>query len=275
MDMHAIAQSIGYRPSVRRSDPKASHGVKVRRTRWDLEMSDGDLDNYRSSQDEQAVWRRVVGLEFEDFAGPVYNLHVEGDESYVVEGIGVHNCVGHAWAGWLQAAPMRTMRGPSPYAIYDRCVLIDEWAQNDQDPNRQFGTSVRAGAKVLAEQGRVAEYLWAFDVDTVRRWVLGGRGTVVLGIEWHGGMMRPDNEGFVRPIGGVVGGHAILLCGIDDRRGFATMQNSWGTDYGGWGQNGRSVGAGRCRISLEHLDELIRRDGEAATAVEKAIERRP
>jgi len=49
---------------------------------------------------EGVYWRSVREVLTEDYQGWVHNLSVEGDQSYVAEGVGVHNCtiatVGHA-----------------------------------------------------------------------------------------------------------------------------------------------------------------------------------
>jgi intein/homing endonuclease len=39
------------------------------------------------------MWRKVNSVEEGQFyTGTVYNLEVEGDHSYIANGIGVHNC---------------------------------------------------------------------------------------------------------------------------------------------------------------------------------------
>ena len=94
MDMYAIGQALGLRPAIellRRGKPGSA--AASRRESWRITVSAGDLSN-RSRQDASHVWRKVVGLEHEDWAGFVYNIEVEGDHSYVAEGVGVHNCVG-------------------------------------------------------------------------------------------------------------------------------------------------------------------------------------
>jgi hypothetical protein len=46
-----------------------------------------------AAQDDDAMWRPVDSIEQVDFDGWVYNFEVERDNSYVADGIGVHNCV--------------------------------------------------------------------------------------------------------------------------------------------------------------------------------------
>lgn len=162
------------------------------------------------------------------------------------------HCVGYAWAGWLAAEPVR-QRPMDPDGIYRLAQYLDEWEGEAYD-----GTSVRGAAKVLRTTGHVSEYRWAFDIDTALSHVMEA-GPVVLGVDWHDGMMETDRDGFVWPYGRVVGGHAVLWYGADLRSGYARVRNSWGP---AWGLRGN------CRITLDDLDGLIRRDGECCTAAE-------
>lgn len=97
VQMFQIAVRLGMMPALRRSEPKPTGNVLTRQPRYDLTFSqDEPVDNYRRSQDENHCWRKVRLLTLEDYNGPVFNLHVHGDESYVADGLGVHNCVANA-----------------------------------------------------------------------------------------------------------------------------------------------------------------------------------
>ena len=176
-------------------------------------------------------------------------------------------CVGHGWAGWLMASPTRTRNGPPPFTIYRECVAVDEWSQNDAeaggpDSGLQFGTSVRAGAKVLEARGHIDEYVWGFDVDTVKRYVL-LRGPVVFGADWYTGFFTPDSKGFIRATGIVEGGHAYLCSGYSKNLKAFRCLNSWGRS---WGQQ-----KGKFWLPEEVLAQLFTDGGEAASAIEKKI----
>ena len=163
------------------------------------------------------------------------------------------SCVGHAWAGFLMAAPTMT-RNVDPFDLYHGAQRNDEW-----DGEQYDGSSVRGGAKYLQDQGRLSSYVWAFEAQTVADFILAGHGTVVVGTNFYDQMFRPDTHGFVQPFGRIVGGHAYLLCGYSRTRGVFRIQNSWST---AWGEHGRAW------ITGEHMDALIRSDGEACAAVE-------
>lgn len=175
---------------------------------------------------------------------------------------GTPTCVGHGTHHYLLCSPIRNTKSiPSPYKIYDEAQLIDEWPGTDYD-----GTSVRAGMKYLKSQGYISTYQWAFDGATVVNHIL-TNSPVVIGVDWWEGMMATTEDGFVYPRGRQVGGHCVVVVGVntkakcpDGRIGFATFLNSWGRDWGSLN--------GRGRIAIEDLDSLIRAQGEACVATE-------
>lgn len=171
-------------------------------------------------------------------------------------------CVGQAWRGWLNGAPLMTKTGQDAFSIYDQCIVNDEWSDNDVDPDRQFGTSVRAGAKVLQAAGHVSSYVWAYRVEDVRAFLLSGQGTLVFGTNWYNGMFDVDRNGFVNLTGRIAGGHAYKATGWSDTQEAVRCQNSWGT---GFGQKGRFW------LRANDLQRLLDEQGEACAAVERKV----
>lgn len=86
--MYDIAQALGYRPVIDNRASTQNRYAKFRQPRWTLSISTKDSNNY-STQDDSYVWRKVRKLEFEAFEGPFYSFGVEGDNSYVAEGVGM------------------------------------------------------------------------------------------------------------------------------------------------------------------------------------------
>ena len=180
-------------------------------------------------------------------------------------------CVGHGWKNWLRCEPMRTEKGgPSQWDIYRAAVLLDPWGDNDDEahhedgnPHMDSGTSIRAGAEAVLATGRLKSYLWAFELAPVIEWVL-TQGPVVLGINWYSSFMNPGADGIIKitPTARSVGGHAILMRGLDMRRSLATLENSWGDAWG----NG-----GACYLPLGDLERLIHEDGECCSAIEQKL----
>lgn len=151
-------------------------------------------------------------------------------------------CVGHGWTAWRNAAPVQPATPLlSDYAIqaYDYAQSVDEWS----DTPPEEGTSVQAGAKAMVRDGALgAGYLWARSLSELVTW-LGNYGSAVVGTLWREGMFHPDGLGFVKPTGGIAGGHCYHVYGYDGFRGYDDLsnvrlkfQNSWGET---WGDGGR------------------------------------
>lgn len=97
VQMMQIGLSLGLVPSLHRSEPKPTGSVRSRQPRYDVKLGHANQqENWRRSVSDRHCWRKVRLLVVENFDGHVYNLHVHGDESYVADGIGVHNCVSNA-----------------------------------------------------------------------------------------------------------------------------------------------------------------------------------
>ncbi|MEN3313212.1 MAG: hypothetical protein V7645_2541, partial [Actinomycetota bacterium] len=144
MDMYAIGQALGLRPTIERRRGKPNGAAATRRDAWRVTVSTGGRST-RSSQDDVYVWRKVVGLEHEEWAGFVFNFEVEGDHSYVAEGVGVHNCVGFGISRLTSQLNRKLYDG---FWLYHEAQRIDEWPGEDYD-----GTSVRAGLDILRKRG--------------------------------------------------------------------------------------------------------------------------
>jgi hypothetical protein len=157
-------------------------------------------------------------------------------------------CVGFAWGHDIAAEPAV---GPvdNGYArfIYHEARFIDEWVGEDYE-----GTSVLAGAKVMTKLGWISEYRWAFSTDDVLA-TLGSLGPVILGVNWYSDMFDTDANGYVHVSGQLLGGHAILITGVDFENSRVQLHNSWGQS---WGQNGKAW------LSFSDLDRLLHEQGE-------------
>lgn len=104
LDMFNIANALGMLPSLQISDPKISHGVKSRQRRYDVYIRDR-REPLHAVVEEKCVWRQVQGIEKAHFEGRVYNFEVCGDNSYVADCVGVHNCVfSNSFRPWVAGA---------------------------------------------------------------------------------------------------------------------------------------------------------------------------
>lgn len=180
-------------------------------------------------------------------------------------------CVEHGWTSRINDAPFMRKTGLPQFDYYRIAVGLDEFPGNDHERRApvsqlQYGTSVRAGAKVGQQLGLIESYLWAESVEDVRAWHLTGRGGVVLGITWKSDMFRTDSDGFISYTGTVEGGHCVASKGWSDtvkRKGRIVralrIKQSWGNS---WGERGF------CWITEDDLAKAFQDDGEFCAPTE-------
>jgi hypothetical protein len=160
-------------------------------------------------------------------------------------------CVAYALCGMLLGEPISN-QFINPHGLYRGAKLVDEYAGENYD-----GTSVRAGAKVLAALGFISEYLWAFNVDTMINTVL-ERCPMTVGTNWYAGMANPT-AGLLVPKGRLLGGHAYYIFGVDTRTEQFDVRGSYGRTW--------AIG-GNAKIGFDSMARLLKEDGEALIAIE-------
>jgi len=139
--------------------------------------------------------------------------------------------------------------------IYWEAQKIDGW-EGGAYPGampQYDGTSVLCGVKQLYRLGYCQSYRWAFGLEQLIEGV-GYEGPAVIGIPWYKDMYDPDANGYVHMTGEVVGGHAILVRGVDVENERFILRNSWGQ---AWGLDGD------CYVSFTDMDQLLKNQGEA------------
>lgn len=97
LNMFDIGNKFGLRPALMRQEPHQKPILKQTykkpyRPVWKVFFR-AMSDNYRIEMDDKHVWRKVDGIGREAYSGDVFNIEVATDQSYVAEGIGVHNCL--------------------------------------------------------------------------------------------------------------------------------------------------------------------------------------
>jgi hypothetical protein len=165
-------------------------------------------------------------------------------------------CVGFGCTHFITCSPRWHASPPvNPLDVYNLAQDNDEW------PGDSYaGSSVRGGMKALQLMGKLREYRWAWDIDTLVNFVL-ERGPVVVGTNWYQDMFYPDSDGWLTIGGSVAGGHAYVIDGCNRNDEKLRILNSWGTD---WGRKGRAF------LSFSQMARLLAEDGEAASALEAA-----
>jgi hypothetical protein len=163
------------------------------------------------------------------------------------------HCVGFGWTGWVDAMPVEgNLQNADGHAIYYECKVIDG------EPLAENGSYVRSGALALRNRGRLAAFAFAKNTTEIDDWI-NTHGPVVVGTSWTNDMFNPDAKGYVKPTGGVAGGHCYLMLERVDDEDAYVFQNSWGAS---WGQNGRF------RMKRSDFGSLLQDSGEACCAAE-------
>lgn len=163
------------------------------------------------------------------------------------------HCVGFSFEQWKGSSPLRSSTSNTGgHDIYAACKAIDGYPGD--------GTYIRAGAKVMQNQGRVETYVWAFNIDTMIHWLL-QRGPVVVGTIWTEDMFDPSGwRQVLKPTGAEAGGHAYIIRGYNQDTRYFRIVNSWGP-Y--WGDNGQAS------IHFDDFMTLLNRGAEILGAIEK------
>jgi len=165
-------------------------------------------------------------------------------------------CVGYSWSQFLQTQPWTYEPSPqlAPAEIYRLAQQADEWPGQEPD---HYGSSVRAGAKILKELGLISSYVWGYSVEDVATFI-SQNGPVVAGTKWFSGMSNPDQNGFSRPISSYEGGHAWIIYGVDCQWETFFCANSWGP---GFGKNGRFL------VKFKDMEKLINEGRQICSAL--------
>jgi C1A family cysteine protease len=222
-------------------------------------------NNY-SHQDDRYVWRSVRELRVEEYVGPVYNLSVQGDESYVAEGVAVHNCTANAIAG---AYEFDQKQERQPDFMPSRLFIYFNERTMEGTVDIDAGAMLRDGIKSVAKLGVCTEDNWPYDIDAFRdrpgppcyREALTHQAVVYRSVPQQLNMLQaclatgtPFVFGFSvyesfetdevartgvvdmpRPKEKQVGGHAVVAVGYDNPSQRFLVRNSWGRN---WGQKG-------------------------------------
>jgi hypothetical protein len=176
-------------------------------------------------------------------------------------------CTVFSWSHWLEDGPMiQDGLGDREKPLFNVTNLYHKAQANDGIPGSNYnGSTVRAVAKILKAAGVVSEYRWANSVDDIVTCLL-TIGPVVVGTRWYTSMFTPDANGLVKPTGGMAGGHAYLLNGVDTEKKLFRIKNSWGK---GWGQSGHAF------ISFDDFATLLANGGQACMAFANKLQTLP
>lgn len=230
----------------------------------DITLKDGTttadirLDRLKQFDEKSRSFRAIRGLETRRRRGFTWRTVKWLNQG--MEGA----CVGFAFGHDAIARPSPLLYVDDAMArekIYHRAQVIDPWEGGSYPGATPFyeGTSVLSGAKAAQELGHFENYEWAFSVDEMIM-AVGYKGPAVIGVDWYDGMYHTDIDGFIKPVGNIIGGHAILVNSVNVKAGYFGLRNSWGQD---WGVNGS------CKISFDDMAKLLSQQGEVCIPVKR------
>lgn len=167
-------------------------------------------------------------------------------------------CTGFAAAAAANCQPLRGRRrplgNPDGLALYEAATRID--AYPGVYPPTDTGSDGLSVAKAAVTRRYVSSYQHAFGLGPCLGALVNG--PVIVGTRWHEAMFTPDAQGFVHPMGNVVGGHEWCLIGLNVAHQYVTAQQSWGP---AWGLRGLF------RVTFADLGALLVDGGDATVLV--------
>ena len=263
MNMYDVANALGHNPTVETLNVKINpkHKIKHRHMRYIVAwpshgQSHPKLDRFQS--DESVMWRKFAKCEPEPFSGWVYNLEVEDDHSYVVEGVGVHNCNG--WMTSSIESKLRWLRG-----IQDGLVLSGSYVYSLINGGNDNGSALQDDIGAMTQFGSCPASMcpannWhrnqtkQFDSEAAKHKQLnwmpvktleGFFSAIYFGA--LGGSCVDVNNAFANwngvgicPTGSGIGNHAVHVDDVVIYKGSLATDspNNWGL---GWGDRGRGL----------------------------------
>lgn len=159
-------------------------------------------------------------------------------------------CAGFAAGHALDSEPIVTPTNQAECFEY-----YEAGKRNDHVEGENYeGTTLLGVAKGLKNELNLIDgYVWCFGLRDVIM-TLGHSGPIVAGLNWTEGMHQPSADGLIRPTGRVLGGHAIMIQGVNVDYQYFVLHNSWGKD---WGHGGN------CYMLFQDFEYLLLQGGQA------------
>jgi len=161
------------------------------------------------------------------------------------------SCVANAVCGALSTGPGTARIRSERYIVGVYRWLTAHDPFDGTWPPTDTGSDATTGGAWAVATGRIAEYRHAFTLAEALA-ALQER-PVLFGLGWYESMFDPLSDGRLAVTGSVVGGHEVILDGIDVDAGRVWLTNSWGP---AWGVTGRAY------LSVDDFDRLRADQGD-------------
>lgn len=220
---------------------------KNRKASYIISLYGIHYDNFileKLNKDE--IWLAIESVGKKVCPQTVYNLSVDVDETYIIEGIKTHNCAGYTAAGYIEYYNWKTFHYPAQVdgdEIYAEAKKIDNYSGD--------GTNLISVSQASINLNIIKGVPKRISYDSVNRSNLSPHEKLIIsakfslhkyGVVMAGFLITNEwdwvdkRNGFIRDLGDKAignGGHAVLLCGYDNDGVY--IQNSWGEDWGHYG----------------------------------------
>lgn len=260
LSMFDIANNLGMQPSFMFDKPQVNKHASTRKTPWFVKVLENPGCNsreYRMIDEPGALWRRILKTKHAPGELQVYNIAVEGDNSYVADGVGVHNCWFYSGTAAIHCLRMRNNQPNVRLSAHSgACVIknfrdeggwgaqgldfqkergvvpVSRWPEKSMD--RQYNTEANweAAKEFRPVEGFVDLNSPQYDRELTVQQIIScylNRIPVISDFNWWGhsvcGLWMYDYKPNLRK---------------NDPNRYAANEilNSWGR---GWGQNGRGI----------------------------------
>jgi len=239
-----------------------------RKDAFSIDYNENNKDNYRRYKVKDGYFVKVFRKkEFKQSinsrqisAKGVYNLEIEDDNSYLVEGIAVHNCASHAAIGCyeIQLSKRRFLEGSELFHYYNARKFINKTYPKDK------GMTIRDACKTLDKHGYGFEVLWPYntqrfnerpaqiayvfsklyqvdryqrlyDLDSIKVSIHNNI-PILCGIHVNSSFHDLNSYDYTyNPQTKSGGGHAVIIVGFDNVKGQFIIRNSWNSFWGNRG----------------------------------------
>lgn len=138
------------------------------------------------------------------------------------------------------------------YQVYSKATEIDEFP--GQMPTEDTGSSALAVCKVAHRAEWISKYQTAIGWEECQKAIQ--TSPVMIGVLWTNMMNQPRDDGFIEPLGNELGGHEVLMTGLDVENQYVTLLSSYGESYGHRGQ---------VKMKVDQFSWLLHQLGDAMT----------
>lgn len=133
----------------------------------------------------------ITGISRRHYSGKVYNLNVDGEHTYIANGVAVHNC-SHAYSCLLYATDNGIARGARGEFMNDRTASLDEPMGDEEGDVAWMAYVARDGSDIdgnvdysMDENPRTG---WYASRDEAMSKAASELADDDLDVEWHGGL---------------------------------------------------------------------------------------